>query len=128
MFGAGGQELERVQGLPVPEAPPIYRIPEASPPAFFGKLNPSAGFYRGSGRVGLPNLNIVPRGGMDTEAARTKGITPIGKFAVILLLFALTVFFLPRGVRGWFVLIILLGALTVNEGAIQEFQSWALGR
>lgn len=71
-----------------------------------------------------PSLNIAPRGGEAKATAGTQSVTPIGKFAVVLLLFALAVFFLPKGIRGWFVLIIVLGALTVNEGAIKEFQSW----
>lgn len=130
MFQAGGKELERLPGVAAPDVP-----------MFTPGINPGAGGFprrirtnapsvinRIPGAEALPNLTVVPRGGMDQAAARTAGITPIGKFAVILLLFALAVFFLPKGARGWFVLIIILGALTVNEGAIREFQSWALGR
>lgn len=69
-------------------------------------------------------LSVQPSGGVDQASAITQGVTPIGKFAVVLLLFALAVFFLPKGIRGWFVLIIILGALTVNPGAIKEFQQW----
>ena len=127
LFQAGGQELERLPGImapniePLPAPIPTFKL-KPVPPA----KTPSVSKIPGAEM--LPTLTVVPRGGMDTATARTQGVTPIGKFAVILLLFALAVFFLPKGVRGWFVVIILLGALTVNQGAIQEFQSWALGR
>lgn len=82
----------------------------------------------GAGALANPlgnGLSVVPRSGVASPTTLSAGVTPIGKFAVVLLLFALAVFFLPKGVRGWFVLIIILGALTVNTGAIQEFQHWA---
>lgn len=69
-------------------------------------------------------FHLEPRGGMDTSPSRSAGVTPIGRFAVVLLLFALAILFLPKGVRGWFVLIILLGAFAANPGAIKEFQGW----
>lgn len=119
MFQAGGQELERLPGIMAPDVQPIRARP--STPG----INPGA---KVPGAEMLPNLTVVPRGGMDTATARSASVTPIGRFAVVLLLFALGVFFLPKGVRGWFVLIILLGALSVNEGAIGEFQKWALGK
>ncbi len=120
-WAAGGKELERLPGVPVTPLRPM----------FTPGINPSGGGIPGAGAVANPfgnGLSVTPRGGMAQAATVTQGVTPIGKFAVILLLFALAVFFLPKGVRGWFVLIIILGALTVNTGAIQEFQGWALGK
>lgn len=61
---------------------------------------------------------------METPKAISPGVTPIGKFALILLLFALAVMFLPKGVRGWFALVIVMGALVANPGAIDEFRNW----
>lgn len=115
-WAAGGKELERLPGPKVSTVRP-----------FTPGINPSGGGIPGASALANPfgnGLSVVSRNGMDQAATITQGVTPIGKFAVVLLLFALAVFFLPKGVRGWFVIIILLGALTVNPGAIKEFQQW----
>jgi hypothetical protein len=85
--------------------------------------------WSGSGQTPAFNplqsgYNLQARGGMETPKVISAGVTPIGKFAIILLLFALAVLFLPKGIRGWFALIIVMGALVANPGAIEEFRDW----
>jgi hypothetical protein len=64
--------------------------------------------------------NLQPRGEVAQAPEGTSARPPLTRFLLLLVLFGLAVFFLPRQVRGWFVLIILLGALSYNQGAIQE--------
>lgn len=121
-WAAGGKELDRLQGSPIgavrPFTPGINPSGEGVPGAS-AVANPL-----GNGLSVVPTVSLHENSGMGSSATVTQRVTPIGKFAVVLLLFALAVFFLPKGVRGWFVIIILMGALTVNTGAIQEFQKW----
>lgn len=118
MSGTGRERINELPGIPIGDMPKVLReaprgTPGINPAAKTPSFDPlQSGFH------------LEQRGGVDTQEVRTKGVTPIGKFAVILLLFALAVLFLPKGVRGWFALIIVMGALVANPGAIQEFREW----
>lgn len=117
MAGAGRERIREVPGVPVGDMPRILKDPPRGTPG----INPSAKKPFDPLQKGY---HLEPRGGMDTSPARSEGVTSIGRFAVVLLLFALAVLFLPKGVRGWFVIVILLGALVANPGAIDEFRGW----
>lgn len=117
MFGTARDGIKEVPGVPIGEMPKVLRSPSKSTPG----INPSAGNPFNPNQAGF---HLEPRGGMDTPSVRSEGVTPLGKFAVILLLFALAILFLPKEVRVWFVVIILLGAFVANPGAIAEFRDW----
>lgn len=120
MFGAtGDSEIERLH-IPVETLPEILRRP---PGVGTPGINPSAGKVSPANPLGT-SFDLQQRGGMVKTPQISAGVTPIGKFAVILLLFALAILFLPKGVRGWFVIVILLGAFAANPGAIEEFRGW----